>query len=92
MAAGELDFELLRPCRLHYRVRLGTVVTVVVTSSSATSSTVSPRRSGSPVLQRVAGRWGRLTREGPLVSASGADLGALHRVHPAFSGPLVFQK
>jgi len=88
MAAGELDFKLLRPYRLHYRVRLGMVIMMVVTSLPATSPTASSRRSAPPALQRVAGRWGRQTYEGPLVSASGADLGALHRVHPAFSSAI----
>jgi hypothetical protein len=37
MVVGELDFELLQPRCLYQRVRLGTVVMVVVTSSSATS-------------------------------------------------------
>jgi hypothetical protein len=37
MVVGELDCELLWPRRLHQRVRLGTVVTVVVTSSPARS-------------------------------------------------------
>ena len=81
----------LWPCPLHCCVRLGTVVTMVVTSSPATSPTASSHRSAPPALQRVAGRWGRLTRGGPLVCASGVDLGALHRVHPAFSSAVFFK-
>ncbi|XP_066342090.1 uncharacterized protein [Miscanthus floridulus] len=62
MAAGQLALELLRPCRLHYRVHLGKVVTLVVTSSPATSPTASSCRSAQPPLPQglVGGAW--LTR------------------------------
>ena len=50
MAAGQLALELLQPCHLHYRVRLGKVVTLVVTSSPVTSPTASSRRTAWPPL------------------------------------------
>jgi hypothetical protein len=43
MAVGKLDCELLWPSRLHQRDRLGTVVTVVVTLSPATSPSARSR-------------------------------------------------
>ena len=50
MAAGQLALELLQPCHLHYRVRLGKVITLVVTSSPVTSPTASSRQRARPPL------------------------------------------
>ena len=67
MAAGQLALELLQPCHLHYRVRLGKVVTLVVTSSPVTSPTTSSRRTVRPPLpQGLTG--GVPMTPGPVVS------------------------
>ena len=67
MAAGQLALELLQPWHLHYRVRLGKVVTLVVTSLPVTSSTASSRRTaGRPMPQGLTG--GVLLTLGPVVS------------------------
>jgi hypothetical protein len=49
MAMGELGCELLRSRRLHQRDCLGTVITMVVTSSPATSPSARSARSAPPL-------------------------------------------
>jgi hypothetical protein len=81
MGDGELDFELLQPRRLHCRVRLGTVVTMVMTSSLVNREPCSG----------LTDRWGQLTRWVPPVCLSGAVLG-VDLVALSKSGRPVFQK